>query len=245
MTPAQRTLLLEKTNYAARWGLVSAWNLQDLTDAYGGHVLTNNNGVTFTAGKLGNAGTFASASSRSLTVASDASLQAGNVDWWLGFWLKLSAKTTDYAGLICKGNVATGTVAREYEIAYDRDLDHLYAVVCNGTTGTTAVNSTFGAFTLGTWYFVLTWLGAAAAKIYLSVNQQATPDSAALSITPGVTTRPVCFGGFEANNTPSHFADCQIGPAFFGKNPPLGIAALATEIRDRLYNGGAGRLWPF
>ena len=43
----------------------------------------------------------------------------------------------------------------------------------------------------------------------------------------------------------SLFHDGRLDAWVWGKSPPLGIAALATGIRDRLYNSGAGREYPW
>jgi hypothetical protein len=74
-------------------GLLAFWKLADLTDSSGnGNALTNNNDVTFVAGKVGNSAAMADGQylSRSLTVS---------VECTVSFWAKLTSSTfTEWGG---------------------------------------------------------------------------------------------------------------------------------------------------
>lgn len=54
--------------------LVSYWQMGSANDSHGTNHLTNNNSVSFTTGKVGNAASFAAASSQYLSHADDATV---------------------------------------------------------------------------------------------------------------------------------------------------------------------------
>ena len=75
-------------------GLLAFWKLSDLTDASGnGHTLTNNNGVTFGAGKIGDAAEFTSTETLSVNYG----LPSASSDWTVAAWL-YPTSTNGYGG---------------------------------------------------------------------------------------------------------------------------------------------------
>jgi hypothetical protein len=72
-------------------GLQVYYKLEDLTDSSGNSLtLTNHGTVTFTAGKVGNAANFVSASSQYLSHADAAPYQMGTGDFSFSFWFKFT-----------------------------------------------------------------------------------------------------------------------------------------------------------
>lgn len=65
--------------------LQAAWKLADLSDSKGSNTLTNNGGVTFAAGKYGNAAVINGSDGQHLT--SPTALFAGTGDWTLSAWV--------------------------------------------------------------------------------------------------------------------------------------------------------------
>ena len=74
--------------------LVAYWKAEDLTDEINSHTLTNNNGVTFTAGKHNNAFTFDAASSQYLSTSDsdDWNLMDTDNNYTISLWFQLATK---------------------------------------------------------------------------------------------------------------------------------------------------------
>lgn len=216
------------TYYAERWGLQSYWNLQDLTDAYGGRTLTNTNGVTFTAGKIGNSATFNVASSQVLTRASEAGFNIGNDSAWVAAWVNLSTIGTDRY-IISKGS--------QWALRYQNGANR-FRWFANPDD---AVNAdTLGAPTLATWYFLFAYTDRSSRTIGISGNGG--------SYNTTTSNRQSSDGSADFNVGGQNSAltwDGQIALCAFGKAPPAGMASVRDEIRDTLYAAGTGRLWPF
>lgn len=98
------------------------WNLEDLTDASGNsHTLTNNNGVTFTAGKINNAATYANSSFQTLSIV-NGSLGA------------LNPNGTAYSLSLFFYDNAHG-IFETHEYLKSWDFSNGYRVVLSRTTG--------------------------------------------------------------------------------------------------------------
>jgi hypothetical protein len=75
-------------------GLLAFWKLADLTDASGnGNTLINNNGVTFVAGKIGNAASLSSGDGSYLT--SNVVFNTTGVDFSVAAWVNIQANAGD------------------------------------------------------------------------------------------------------------------------------------------------------
>jgi len=73
-------------------GLSAFWKLADLTDASGnGNTLTNNNGVTFVAGKIGNAASLSKTNISSLT--SNVVFNTADTDFGISAWVNIQENT--------------------------------------------------------------------------------------------------------------------------------------------------------
>ena len=75
-------------------GLIAYWTLDEASgtrvDAHGNNDLSDNNTVTSTTGKVGDAAAFATANSEYLSRADNADLSVGNIDFTFDLWLNLS-----------------------------------------------------------------------------------------------------------------------------------------------------------
>jgi Concanavalin A-like lectin/glucanases superfamily len=222
-------------DYNARWGVVSAWNLADTADAIGANTLTNNNGATFTAGKVGNAATLVRASAQYLSRASNAGLQTGAVDFWLGFWIKFASDPGINMYPFSKGT------SPEYAGYYNSGEARFHFTIANFAKDLQAANS--GAFTVGTWYFVLCWYDATNQTINVRVNNGGSIDTlSTFGTTITANASALTLGWFGAANT---YVDGQMDAVVFGKSPPGGIAGVISEISSTLYNAGAGKEPPY
>lgn len=231
----------DRLYWARRWGLVSRWSGDGLLDSYGANTLTNNNVATFTAGKVGNAFTLVRASSQSLSVASGVGLQTGDIDFWAAAWGKLASKPASSMDMLSRYSLGT-TSNRTFIFAWQQSTDRFAFVIEDGSgTANTVLANTLGSPSLATWYFVMAYHDAVNNLLGISVNGGAW-DTQATTVSPGSSTVDCVIGNRSGGTT---LWDGQVDEVIFGKSTPGGIAARATEIRDRLYNGGSGRPFPF
>lgn len=209
---------------------VAAWRLTDLTDATGrGNTLTNNNGVTFPTGGIGKYAQFVRATSQSLSIADNADLSTGDVDFWFGFrvWLDSKPGTMAFAG---KWNDNTTTV--EYASWYDSGSDRIKFAVENYTAVITG--STFGSPSTGQWVTVMCWHDSVNNTINLRINNVSeTP----VSYSGGVTDTNQAFR-IGADNFPFHFLDGRMDAVAFAKKVP------SSQDQTDFWNSGNGVEFP-
>lgn len=216
--------------------LVAGWTLNEAggnrADSVGSNTLTDNNTVTQATGKIGNAAQFTSANNESLSIADNAALSMGDVDFALACWVYFDS--TGNRGLMGKYNYSANQ--REYVIVTETSgtLRFRFAVSANGTSNTT-VNSTAGVPTTSTWYFVMAWHDSVADKIFISVNDQATPDELAHSGGVFNGTSDFRMGALLAT-ADGYAMNGRIDESPVWKN----YIPSATE-RTWLYNSGNGR----
>lgn len=237
-TPIGRAVLLGRGGLspaarAARYGLIAAWNGESTADAFGANTLTNNNGATFTAGKLGNAFTLASASSQSLSVADNPALSVGDNDFWFACWAKVNDALTRTIA-----SKETNNTDAEWRI--DQFATGPVLRLITWKAGGVDVVMSSAVVTTGVYHFVMAYADTVNNLAKLSVDGGAFAQAAMTGPTYD-STAPFRIGSSNA----TAFLNGQVDAAAFGKAPPLGIAALATEIRDYLWAGGNGREWPW
>jgi hypothetical protein len=109
------------------------------------------------------------------------------------------------------------------------------------STNWDVASSTFGALSSGTWYFLLGYHDAASNLVAVSVNGGAFDTTSTAGRVPLDRTNPLRISSYDGV---SQMMNGREAYATFGKSPVAGIAAVATEVRDYLYNAGAGRAYP-
>lgn len=211
--------------------LQSYWSLSGLTDERpAANTLTNNGGVTFVAGKVGNAASFDSSLSENLSHASNASLQSGDIDLTVTAWANLGT-------LGANRNVVGkwGTLNFEWILYYDPiSTAFQIAVSGDGTTVTTLTATTFGTPSTGTWYFLAFRHNATTNEIKITVNT--TTDTASYSAGLFVGTAAFILG---ADDRGLGFFNGLVDEVGFWKNRVLTDAELA-----QLYNNAGGLAYP-
>ena len=223
-------------DYPARWGLISCWELEEASgtreDAHGTNDLTDNNTVTQVAGVVGNAAKFTAVSLEYLSIADNASISTGDIDFWLSCWVYFDSGIAIQA-IIAKGDTL---LAAEYTL-FRTVTDELVFLVGNGINS----GSVSAAITGGTWHFVLAWHDAANNTVNFKVDGGSTV-SAAYASGGQNSDHPLHLG---ATFVPLAFLNGRIDQACFGKSPAGGVAGIIDEIGTRIYNGGSGRFYPF
>lgn len=206
-------------------GLVAYYPFETLTtDATGnGHTLTNNNGTTQTTGKIGQAAAFASASNQTLTGTSLGITSQLSVSFWgqpnisnLGVYVGDLSGTNGWRVISNAGNIVR--------------------VIIGGAASPRGIaTDTFGA---GVYTHV--------AFVY----DGSQPDNATrLKIWVNGVAQTVSFTGTIPATIPYTAAALTVGPGSGGDCfvDEVGIwnVALTPSQIASLYNGGAGRTYPF
>ena len=218
--------------------LVSYWELDeasgtriDSNDLNKNH-LTDNNTVGQAVGKVGNAAQFNSLSSRSLTRASNASLQTGDIDQTICAWVYLDSKPATTMRIAGKTDNTTGAgYAIDWQNTADRFSFRMWQA--GGGASLNAIASHFGAPALSTWYFVVARFDSVSGNGIITVND-GTKSATAKSASPGSDTVAFAIG---ANGDGTAFFDGRIDQVGLWKR-----YLTDTEVTF-LYNNGAGRTY--
>ena len=218
--------------------LVSYWELDeasgtriDSNDLNKNH-LTDNNTVGQAVGKVGNAAQFNSLSSRSLTRASNASLQTGDIDQTICAWVYLDSKPATTMRIAGKTDNTTGAgYAIDWQNTADRFSFRMWQA--GGGASLNAIASHFGAPALSTWYFVVARFDSVSGNGIITVND-GTKSATAKSASPGSDTVAFAIG---ANGDGTSFFDGRIDQVGLWKR-----YLTDTEVTF-LYNNGAGRTY--
>jgi hypothetical protein len=218
--------------------LISYWKLEEASgtraDAVtaSGNDLTDNNTVTQNPGIIANAAQFTRVNTEYLSHADNASLSTGDIDYTVAAWVYLDSKPGNM-GIIAKDS---GGANREYVLQYtNASVRFVFTVLdtAGSTIGLVTAN-TFGAPSTGTWYLVVAWHDSVNNLVGISVNG-GTADTAATTGVPADKTATFYIGADQAVSN----WDGRIDEVGFWKK-----VLTATE-RTNLYNGGAGRTYPF
>lgn len=204
-------------------GLISFWSLEEASgtrnDSHGTNHLTDNNTVTSGTGKVGTAADFEASTTEYLSVADNASVSTGNIDWSIALWFNPESVGANQ-GLITKG-----WPSGEY-IIYISSGNNVKLQVESGAAEVTTV----GTVSVGTWYYVVAWHDSVNDLIGISLdNATAVTASYAGGITDNAAA--VTIG---ADVTDGLWYDGLIDQVGFWKR------VLSSQDRTDLYNSGNG-----
>lgn len=230
------------------YGLVGVWlndaNTSITADSFGSHTLTNHNAVVAgaaLASGLGGSATF-NGTNQYLSVASDSSLQAGNVDWAVAWWHKAANYTNGIAFVAKSLDDGLG----DFDFGTDpATTGKLNPFIGNGTGFVQWFSSS--PMVNGSVCFCMVWLDSVGQHAYSSINAQPVPDGTPLSgFVPAGTAKPFTIG---AEADPTYFNNGFVSSVYYFKPPtPIGNGSpgtMANALITLLYNGGAGRKFPF
>lgn len=198
-------------------GLLAFWKLDDLTDASGdGNTLTNNNGVTFGAGKIGDAAIVTSSS----YLSCDLNVASGTEDCSFSVWLFDDNNSFQVAPLM--GELAAGK---------------FWFYLAGGRVYFTPTSFTYnvaygGTYAQGNWFHAAAVIASEVLTLYVNGAVVAT-----VSWTDGTLG-----GSYPTDSSIVHINSPSSEYGFNGKVDAVGIwnrALSATEIA-RLYNNGNG-----
>jgi hypothetical protein len=220
--------------------LISYWkcdeasgNLLDATAS--GNDLTATNAPGTAAGIIGTSRTFARASSQKFSIASNASLLVGDIDFTWSCWVYITTADA-VTGLINKGDDTNGAPSTNaFALAFNDNYSNAFEWrVLDGTTDVAGI-TVFGSCSTNTWYFVMGWHDSVNNLVGISVNDTSTTSS--------WTTGVVDSSSFPL----------QMGKAYgstrylTGRLDEIGFwkRVLTSGERTQLYNSGAGLAYPF
>jgi hypothetical protein len=217
--------------------LESYWTLDeasgDRNDSVGTNHLTESDTGTI-AGKIGNATTFVGTNVSGLTIADNASLSTGDIDFTLAAWVKINTKAAANYSNILVSKLTDGT-HREYVLGYEKNANRFFFYIANaaGTVSGKVYADTLGAVSDGVWYYIIAWHNQTANKVCIVINDQATPDETATSDVPANTTAAFYIGRYGIAPNSSN-GDHTIDEVGFWKR------LLTSDEMLSLYNSGAG-----
>lgn len=235
-----RLPLLKRRRSSLLQDLVAYWKLDEASgtryDAKGDNHLTDNNTVTQTTGKLGSGACFASANSEYLSAADNAALSLGGTDFTLAAWIKLTV-LNQFQAVLAKYNRPAND--REYLVQLSNaNLLRIFVSDDGVNDRGPVVASSFGALAADTWYHVIAW-HAAGQTLNICVNNGVVDSVAyALGVRDGGSDFTVGALDNGVGATPNYFDGCIDSVGLWKR-------VLTAAERASLYNGGAGKEYPF
>lgn len=175
------------------------------------------------------AGQFVNANSEYLSVANNAGLQTGDIDFTVSVWTYLDS-TTNSSWAISKSEEPTGD---EYGVFYRSPTNRFSFYSASDVDASFNDANTFGAPSLSTWYHVVAWYTAADNTMHITVNNGVEDSSVATS---AITAKavPLLIGGYRDFATAARRSDGRISSVGFWKR------VLLPGEREALYNEGTG-----
>lgn len=188
----------------------------NLIDDKGANDLADNGTVTSAAGKVSTSRQFTAANSEFFTVADNADLSVGAVDFWIHAWVYFDG-VSGFQALIDKGS------ANEYTLfAQDDGL----AFTVNGGSATASKPA---SLSINTWYCIDAWWDNAAGSVNLTINAGSTATAAGAGAGDGVANFVIgSLGGS------TWFLGGRLDEVFFSKRLPT------ADERTALYNSSNG-----
>jgi hypothetical protein len=218
--------------------LVAWWDMEEeagvsRVDAHGANDLAENGGPIATAtGKRGLGVDLERGSSQFLSIADNAAMSTGDIDFTFAVWIKLETVPSAAGGVYTVAGKQESAVVAEWQLLIGNANDQLRFVVYDA--GGAAVGDTLAVgqvLQAGIWYFVQCWHDAANNVVGLQIN---AGEKFAVATTGAPTDTASAFriGGRYAVS--ERFFDGVVESPLFRK-------ALLTDFQvTRLYRDGMG-----
>lgn len=219
--------------------LVVYWKLDEASgnraDSHSTNTLTDNNTVTSAAAILNNGGSFSAGNLEYLSIADNAALSTGDIDYSWQWWVKLAS-----AGSQRVGPGKWAVPQREYLLWYDSTGNRFnFNVSYDGTNNTGVAANNFGAVSMGVFYCIHCGHDSVNNLIWITVNA-GTADTAAHSTGSFDSSSAFEIGrNAEAAALSAFYMDGVVDEVAFWKR------TLSSGDRTSLYNSGAGLAYPF
>ena len=203
------------------------------SDSHGSNTLVDNGTVGTAAGKQSNASLFDRDIPEYFTIADNASLKTGDIDYYWAGWIYLDSLPSDTTVFqILEKYGTAGNRGYSLNVATD---DLLRFIDRDGTNAILDIKATtFGALSVATWYFCEAWHSATLNRGGVAIDR--TEDSEATTGAPASVTVEFSMGIRTQGNV-SPFDGRMDEVVFYKGNIPT------SDERDWLYNSGAGRAY--
>lgn len=172
---------------------------------------------------------FTAASNQFLSVASNSTLQTGDVDFWWAGWVKRADNLASYVFAAQDD----ATLGRSWTVDVSSSTYRFYTA---GGGGGSVVATTQPS--AGTFHFVLAWRDTATGTINIRINNGTTASLSTAVYAP-VATGAFTLGARTYAGAQSYL-NGNLASVAFGKSPPGGIASVISTISSRLYASAAG-----
>lgn len=202
--------------------------LDDATDSAGSNNLTNS-GVTFSTGKVGNAGFFTASESDYMEITDNADVSI-SADATIQSWVRISGTGSNQNFVSKWGSTAAN---QDYLLYYNSSTSRFQFAVRDAAEVLTQIAANnFGAPSVDTWYLIHAWHDATNDILGIAVNA-GTADTTSYSL--GVNDSGQSFNlGSQEGGTAS-FLDGALDEVAIWKR------VLSSAERTELYNSGSGR----
>jgi hypothetical protein len=222
------------TNLQAAFTFENGANL-GLDSSSNANNLTNNNAATQVTGNAApgtKAVRFTAASSQSLSIASNASLQLAGTSWELTTWFNLASDPGGgfFPGLVSKW----GGAGLEYNLFWDGGNQRVSGRA--SADGSVQSECYSQALVTNTWYFLDMWFDLPNTTLHLNVNNAASTGVPTASLTGTHAAANAFILGSTAFGSP--FLDGIVDSVNLWKR------LLTSGERASLYNAGAGLEYP-
>jgi YD repeat-containing protein len=214
--------------------LTAYWKLDEASgtryDSAGANHLASTNNVGQAAGKVNSAANFVASSSQRLSIADNAAMSVGDIDFTFSGWVYLGNKSS-LRPILGKKSATES----EYLLYYNNNGDRIMFGLrtgSNGNLGTVAANN-YGSPPVGTWFFVVAWHDSVADTVNIQINNGPV-NTASTTGAPSDSGAPFNIGFGTVS-----YMDGRIDGVGFWKR------ILTPNERAALYNGGAGCDYPF
>lgn len=225
--------LVSHTDLIAHWKLNEASGTRN--DSHGTNHLTSNNNVASDTGKIGNAAKFTRASETWLSIADNADLSMGDIDFTIAFWAYIDTLSVgNPQDCISKWDFFAGR--EEYLCRFNASNKFEFFVRDAANANTVSIASTT-SISAATWYFVMMWHDSVGNTINVSVDN-GTANS--LGHSGGVRNS---LSDFQLGRLTNTSTTALLG----GRLDSVSIwkRLLTGTEKSNLYNGGAGLDYPF
>lgn len=218
-------------------GLEAWWELNEASgnrsDSHGSNTLTDNNTVGSTTGKQSNAADFVASNSEYLSIADNASLSTGDIDFTFAGWVYLDSKSSPKK----IAQKRSSSTAREWQVFYSSSTDRFQMAAYDNSGSAIGVVSadTLGSPSTGAWYFIVAWHDSGLNTVNIEINNGGVDSTATTGVpsdTGGIFTIGVTV---DSGPSYSNYFDGRIDEVGFWKR------VLTSEERSWLYNSGNGR----
>lgn len=220
--------------------IISYWKFNEASsanavDSHGSNTLTDVNGIAAGIGaKIGTSRFLIAANSEYFTVASNSSLQTGDIGFSFAGWVRLSTSATGVNEIVLSKWAGS---SHEYILYYDPlSFRFIWGVTSSGLDATiTQLYLGSGAVTRNLWHHVVVWHDPAANQIGGTVNN-GSPNTGSHS--GGVYVGSSVFR-FGATGDTNAFLNGEVDEWGFWKK------VLTSDERSLLYNSGLAKTYPF